>query len=145
MPFKALPPDTSTLLFKLPHVSNLFVFKENLTNQHNMTRIVTEILRFGQLEMIYMGSAEDRSFNYEDYLQGCEDCAIIRVNLLDRPIFNRDLELARRQFVEELENIDNAITVDSNMISVNRNSSTVDIVIAPVRNSKTQNGRFQAA
>lgn len=144
MPFKHLPQDTSTLLFKLPHISNLFVFKDNFSNDQAMVRIVTEILRFGQLEMIYMGNAECRVFDYDHYLLDCSDCAIVRVNLVDSLIEELNLDSARKQFVGELENVDNAITVESVVIDDCKNASSVDIVIAPSRILKS-NSRFQAA
>ena len=145
MPFRNLPQDTSTLLFKLPHISNLFVFKDNFTNHHGMVRIVTEILRLGQLEMIYMGDIEGKSFNYDEYLNGCTDCAIIRVNILDTTIPYRNLDSMRTLFVEALENEANAIEVDPNVINEKKNASTVDLVIAPSRRTRISNPRVQAA
>jgi len=131
MPFKSLPQETSTLLFQLPHISNLFVFKDNLNNKAGMTEIVTEILRFGQMEIIYMGAAVGNNFDYEGYLQHCVDCAIIRVNVMDTIMLNGDLEKTRLLFIQQLENFNNIISMESNFYDEMINVSTVDLIITP--------------
>ncbi len=139
MPFKALPKETSTLLFKLPHISNLFVFKENFSNHFGMVQIVTEILRYGKPEFLHIGECEDNSVDYENLTEDCTDTAIIRVNLLENIFLTEEPEVITRLFIEELENHDNAITVDSNVIDSEINASTVDIVIAPVNSKLRRN------
>src|SRR5690606_3501409 len=103
-------------------------------------QIVTEILRYGKPEFLYIGEGEEYPLDYDDVVDDCADSAVIRVNLLESILITDNHENIKRLFIEELENLDNAITVDSNVVDSQINASTVDIVIAPVTNSKLRRG-----
>lgn len=124
----------------------MWIFKESLCDEHKMAQVITEVLRFGQLEIIYMGSAAGNAFNYEEYLNSSIDCAVVRVNILDTNILNYDLEQTRILFMSQLENKDHAVKVECNIYSAKRNLSSVDIVIDPHRNIRfRRESRFEAA
>ncbi len=130
MPFKTLPRKTATLMFRLLHVSQLFVFKRNFNNCDKMVQIVAELLRLHSFDLFTVKDGEEL-MNYESFLGSCEDCAVIRVNVLGAFQHQLSTQTLRKLLVSQLDDETNDFSVDSNIVSERRNTSVVDIVISP--------------
>ena len=130
MPFKILPRKTATLMFRLLHVSQLFVFKRNFDNCDKMVQIVAELLRLHSFDLFTVKDGEEL-MNYESFLGTCEDCAVIRVNVLGAFQDQSNMQTLRKLLVSQLDDESNKFSVDTQIVSKRRNTSVVDIVISP--------------
>lgn len=130
MPFKELPAETATLLFRLSHVSKLFVFERNFYNHCEMIRIIAEVLRVRSYELLQVSGTQRGAVEYETFFDSSEDCAIVRVNLLDAEHHVAKGGALQKHFLDQLENENNIFAVDSTVVSKQKNTSIVDIVIS---------------
>ena len=135
MPFKTLPRKTATLVFRLMHVSQLFVFQRNFYNRDKMVEIVAELLRLHSFDLFTVNDGE-KLISYESFLGGCEDCAIIRVNILGSFKQQPATQALRKLLVSQLDDETNNFSVDSQIVSERRKTSVVDIVISRANSSE---------
>ena len=118
-----------TLLFEIPHISKLFIYRYHWTDSFMMRKIVAEILRSGQFELLYFGENASESYNAKrEHI--VNDTALICVTIRDLAVpENYSLNACKEFFIKELAFKKNFFQFDSELIDERRNTSSIKISI----------------
>lgn len=118
-----------TLIFEIPHVNNLLVYKYNWNNGVMMRKMVAEFIDTGQFHMLYFGD-KCESVTNDKYTPKEADTAIIAVCVRDIQVpegftFNSCKEV----FITELRHNKNLFQFDNAWIDQQNNISLINISV----------------
>ena len=134
---------TLTLFFSIPHISNLFIYKDNWTNNQIMRPVITEILKSGQFQVHYLG--ENPEVDFTRVMNDCSDCALISLTLQDIDLADKSAQTVKELFIQEMANRKNRFLFQNEMIDELRNVSSISISIKVQTIRKIEVENFQAA
>ncbi|HEU0136222.1 MAG TPA: hypothetical protein VFQ50_02940 [Flavobacterium sp.] len=119
--------DTLTFIFKIPHISNLFIYKDNWDNNIVMRKVIVELLDIGQFETLFLGNHPASDFLAD--VQSCEDCAFIALSIHDLSTVDTAASTATSLFIRELQNRKNRFLFESNIVDEQKNVTAISLSI----------------
>ncbi len=132
-----------TLFFSIPNVSNLFIYKDNWTDNKVMRPLIAEILKCGQFEVHYLGA--DSSTVQGSVARNASDCALINLTVQDVDLANRSAQTIKDLLIQELSNRKNRFLFENELIDADKNVTNIHITIKIQSVRKMELERFQAA
>lgn len=118
----------STILFRIPHIQNLLIFKDALGNNEALVSILAELLKLRDPDILYIGYDNMHSPKKE-VLSQLRDSAIVRVSFPDKNIICKDTKKTLGLAIHELQRFNNRIAVACDMLSRERNITAVAVSV----------------
>ncbi|NUY79904.1 hypothetical protein HUK80_03275 [Flavobacterium sp. MAH-1] len=119
---------SSTILFRIPHVSKLLAFKDVLKNKDSLVKLITAILKLGLPEILYVGY-DDAFSPKKDIIAKKNDAAIIRICLHGKELVRRNHERTIKMIISELQKPRNLISMASETLSHDKDIIAVAISV----------------
>jgi len=119
----------STFIFRIPHVHNLLIFKDVLQNKHALVSTLTEILKLGDTEILYVGYDAFYSPSKEATLL-MSDAAIVRITFPDKKIICKEPEQTIRLAIMELQRSNSQFTIACDVLSHERNITAIALSVS---------------
>ncbi|MBC7607891.1 MAG: hypothetical protein H7199_13185 [Burkholderiales bacterium] len=135
--------DNLTLVFLLPNVSRLLIYKDNWNNGLIMRKVISELLLNGSFLKLYLGNKPRAC---ADHLKTAyNDCAIISLKINGIQSLDYQPKTEQELFAVELKKITNFLHFDSMMLSLDNNVSCIEATIKITESSKINKSDIQAA
>lgn len=121
----------STFIFRIPHISNLIIFKNVLKHKCTLVSLVTEMLKLDHPEILYLGY--DCTYSpRKDVMANKSNAAIIRICVPGKELIRRDTQKTTALFIDELLKARNIITVATETLSWEKDIIAVAITAEPI-------------
>lgn len=130
-PSSAADPRVSTVIFRIPHLSNLIIFKNVLGQKGSLVALVAEMLKLGHPEILYLGYDYSHSPR-KDVLANKGNAAIIRVCVPGKELIRRSVHRTISMFIEELQKRRNVISVASETLSPEKDIIAVAMTVESI-------------
>lgn len=135
----------STVIFRIPHVHNLLIFKDVLKNKDALVSILVEILKLGGPDVLYIGYDNLYSLP-KDIILKHRDSAIVRISFPNEKIICKDAEQTINLAIVELQRLNGRISIASDTLSHERNitaialsaSETADVLLRTMQGINSQ-------
>lgn len=127
----SLPTSTeriSTLVFRIPHISNFLIFKDILENDNALISVVTEFLKLGEPEVLYQGYDYAHSPRKE-VIEKKGNAALIRIGVLGKSLVRRNSKRTIALLIKELQKPRNRVTLASNTLCFEQDIVAIAISI----------------
>lgn len=124
-------PRISTLLFRIPHLSNLLIFKDVLKNSKALVELLTGILKLGNPEILYLGYDCFHTAR-KDVMSKTSDAAIVRICLPGKEIIRRDPNRTVKLLIDELQKPRKCVSLASEVLSQEKEIVGVAITVESV-------------
>ncbi|MBD3581029.1 hypothetical protein [Flavobacterium selenitireducens] len=124
MPLTAQREKISTVIFRIPHVHNLLIFKDVLKNKDALVSILVEILKLGDPDVLYLGYDNLHSLP-KDILLKDRDSAIVRISFPNKKIICKEPEQTIMLAIIELQRLNGQISIASDTLSHERNITAI--------------------
>lgn len=129
--------DQLALIFMIPNVSHLLIYKDNWNKAKVMRLVISEILSTGLFSKLYLGSKPERFIPDEPDLN---DCAIISIKLDGVNHIDYKPKNVEELFATEICKDSNVFLFDNEMVDEEHNVSSIDFnikVTVPKRRGKS--------
>jgi hypothetical protein len=120
------------MLFRIPRISKLLIFKDVLSHPDALVSVVGEVLKLGDPDVLYLGYDPVHSPR-KDVLAKSHDSAIIRICLPGKEIVRKDKAKAVKLVIDELQKPRNLISIASETLSIYENIIAVAISVESSR------------
>jgi|GEM_PF-3203055 len=118
----------STILFRIPHIQNLLIFKNSLNKKDALVAIIIELLKLGDTDLLYVGYDNHHTPSKEAMSQ-LRDSAIVRLMFPKKDIIRRDISKTIDLIIDELQLDDNHISIACDTLSYDRNITAVALSV----------------
>lgn len=133
--------DTLTLSFMIPNVSRLLIFRDHWNNSMVMRRVITELLKTGNYQKLYLGS-DPKALNRETI--DTKNTAIVNIKIHGITLLEYKIEDFTDYFIAELQNRKNVLHYDNSLINPEKQISGINISIKVTESVKVKS-EIQAA
>lgn len=134
---------STTLFITIPHVSRLFIYEDNWTDNKVMRPVITEILKLGQFKVHYLGENPTQSF--ENIAANAADSALICLTIADMDLQDRSAHTIKNLFIQELCNRKNRFLFENEVVDSAKNVTSINITIRMHALRKLEMSSSQAA
>jgi hypothetical protein len=131
------------LVFLIPNVSHLLIYKDNWDKSKVMRKVISELLATAKLSKLYLGTQLDKAT--AKYQAEQTDCAVVNLHIHNVNLLDYQPKTAEELFAKELQNETNAMDFNNQWIDIENNVSSIAVSINISKSKRRTKSRVKAA
>lgn len=134
--------DSLALIFMIPNVSHLLIYKDNWNKSKVMRQVVSEMLTTGLFSKLYLGNKPEKFVPDEPELN---DCVIVSIKIDGVNLIDYKPKNVVELFANEICKETNVMQFDNEMVDEEHNVSALDFNIKVATPKQRTKSSTQAA